>query len=203
MALLKNWIHLTQSRSGRSNSTVHLNIHNMHCFFNTFFEMSTMCWDLNWARCFTYDLLQQWFLTFLMLWPFNTVPHVVVTCPTIQLSLLLLYNCNFATVWNHNLNIWYAGWPYVTLGKGSLDSTGVRPTGWEPLCNTLKASLWDRNCFYCAYKAVKDWRRWTVVKETQTGLGRPQLVKCLPVKHEAINSIITRSMRVQADMLTS
>jgi len=48
--------------------------------------------------------LEPWFSNFLMLWPFNTVPYVVVN-PTIKLSLLLLHNCNFSTVMNHNLNI--------------------------------------------------------------------------------------------------
>jgi hypothetical protein len=39
-----------------------------------------------------------------MLWPFNTVPQVGAT-PTIKLFLLLLYNCNFATVMNSNVNV--------------------------------------------------------------------------------------------------
>ena len=41
--------------------------------------------------------LRQRLSTFLMLWLFNTVPHVVT--PTIRLFLLLLHNCNFATLW--------------------------------------------------------------------------------------------------------
>jgi hypothetical protein len=45
----------------------------------------------------------QWFSTLLMLQPFNTVPYVVVT-PAIKLLSLLLHNCNFATVMNHNVN---------------------------------------------------------------------------------------------------
>lgn len=57
-------------------------------------------------------------LTFLMLQPSNTVPHVVVTHPpNHELISLLLCNCNFATVANHfatvanhNVNIWYAGY---------------------------------------------------------------------------------------------
>ena len=47
------------------------------------------------------------FSTFLMPRPFNTVPHVVVTSQTIKLCILLLHNYNFATVMNHNVNIWY------------------------------------------------------------------------------------------------
>lgn len=38
---------------------------------------------------------EQWFSTFLMLGPFNTDPHTVVTP-------LLLPNCHFATVVNPN-----------------------------------------------------------------------------------------------------
>jgi hypothetical protein len=58
--------------------------------------------------------LNQWFSAVLMLRPFNTVPHVVVTPPsppTIKLiPLLLLYNCNFATVMNLNANICFTGY---------------------------------------------------------------------------------------------
>ena len=48
-----------------------------------------------------------------MLRPFNTVPQVVVKSPcptTIELSLLLLHNCNFATVMNCNISVGYAGY---------------------------------------------------------------------------------------------
>lgn len=48
------------------------------------------------------------FSAFLILRPFNTVPHVVVTANRKIISLLL-YNCNFASVLNCNVNIWYAG----------------------------------------------------------------------------------------------
>ena len=48
--------------------------------------------------------LEQWSSPFLMLRPFNTAPHVVVT-PAIKLFSLLLLNCNFATVMDHNVNI--------------------------------------------------------------------------------------------------
>ncbi|ERE68548.1 hypothetical protein H671_7g17857, partial [Cricetulus griseus] len=40
----------------------------------------------------------------------SEIPHVVVTPPTITLFLLLLHNCNFATVMNHNVHIEYAGY---------------------------------------------------------------------------------------------
>lgn len=38
--------------------------------------------------------LEQWFSTFAMLRPFNTVPHVEVT-PRHNVISLLLYNCSF------------------------------------------------------------------------------------------------------------
>ena len=45
--------------------------------------------------------LDQWFSTFLMLRPFNTVPHLVVT-PNYKVILLLPHNCHLAAVTNHN-----------------------------------------------------------------------------------------------------
>lgn len=47
-----------------------------------------------------------WFATFLILQSFNSVPHTVVN-PNHEIILLLLHNCNFATILNHNVNIWY------------------------------------------------------------------------------------------------
>lgn len=41
--------------------------------------------------------LGHWLSTFLMLQPFKTVPHVVVT-PTVKLYWFLLQNCKFDTV---------------------------------------------------------------------------------------------------------
>jgi hypothetical protein len=43
-------------------------------------------------------LLGQWFSNFLMLRPFNIVPHVVVTPNQIYIISLLLHNCNFNIV---------------------------------------------------------------------------------------------------------
>jgi len=67
-------------------------------------------WMRQWARTGnkinktnTKAPLGQWFSTFLMLWAFNTVLHVMMTPPTIKLFLLLLPNCNFAVriiMWN-------------------------------------------------------------------------------------------------------
>ena len=44
------------------------------------------------------------FPTFLMLRPFNTVPHVVVT-PSHKMAFIASLQHNFATVMNHNENI--------------------------------------------------------------------------------------------------
>jgi hypothetical protein len=49
-------------------------------------------------------LLVQWFSISLMLRPFNTVLHVVVTLSH-KIIVLLLHNSNFATVMNQNVNI--------------------------------------------------------------------------------------------------
>ena len=45
----------------------------------------------------------QWFSAFLMLQPFNTVPHAVMTLDQKKLVLLLLPNCNIAIVIDHNV----------------------------------------------------------------------------------------------------
>ena len=70
-----------------------------------------------------------------MLLPFNTVSHVVVT-PTIKLSLLLIYNCNFTTVMNHNVNIVYAGC-LICSSRGGRDSQAKN--NYSTSCN-LKAT---------------------------------------------------------------
>ena len=41
-----------------------------------------------------------------MLFPFNTVPHVVLT-PTQKVIVWLLPNCDFATAMNHNASIFF------------------------------------------------------------------------------------------------
>lgn len=61
------------------------------------------------------DPLGQQFSILLMLWAFNMVPCVVVT-PNHKIMSLLLHTCKFATVINHNVNIWH-----VTVVKGSFD----------------------------------------------------------------------------------
>lgn len=48
--------------------------------------------------------LHPWFSTFLMVQPFNTVPHIMVT-QTITLFPLLLPYCNFAAVVSRNINM--------------------------------------------------------------------------------------------------
>ena len=83
--------------------------------------------------------LVQWFSTFLMLRFFNAVPQVVVT-PNHNIILLLLPNCNFATVMNCHVTICFL----MVLGdiaKGLFDhpkrvvTHRLRTTG-------LKRSLW-------------------------------------------------------------
>ena len=55
-----------------------------------------------------------------MLQPFNTVPHVVT--PGYKVILLLLHNCNFATVTNHNEHseTFILGVLISFLGRGDL-----------------------------------------------------------------------------------
>lgn len=57
-----------------------------------------------WNAC---SLLQRWFSTFLMPWPFSARPHAVLT-PNNKIILLPLPKYNFATVTNLSVNIWYA-----------------------------------------------------------------------------------------------
>lgn len=72
---------------------------------------SNVCLHLIGVRFVGSMHVTQWFSTFLMLWPSNTVSHVVVTLPNppIKLFLLLYHKCNFATVIYHNINFGYAG----------------------------------------------------------------------------------------------
>jgi hypothetical protein len=55
-------------------------------------------------RAISLVVLDQWFSVFLMMQPFNTVLHVVVTLNYNIISLLIL-NCNFTTIMNNNVNI--------------------------------------------------------------------------------------------------
>lgn len=50
----------------------------------------------------------QWFTTFLILWPINTVPAIMVT-HNHKIISLLLHNCIFYFM-NHNVNVLYAGY---------------------------------------------------------------------------------------------
>jgi hypothetical protein len=54
----------------------------------------------------------RWFSTFLKLWPFHTVPHVVVT-PNYKIIPLLSLNCNFATVMNPNVSICFLSFSFL------------------------------------------------------------------------------------------
>jgi hypothetical protein len=83
-------------------------------------------------------LLDQLFSALQMLRPFNIFCHV--WWPLIQkIILLLLYNCSFATIMNHNVNIWYIGYLICDSPKG------VLTPGWDLLI------LEDFSCFSAAF----------------------------------------------------
>jgi len=69
--------------------------------------------------------LVQWLSTFVVLRPYNTVPHVSVT-PHHKIIALLLHNCNFVTVTSCNVPVWHSAYCYVAP-KESWN------TGWELL----------------------------------------------------------------------
>jgi hypothetical protein len=67
----------------------------------------TLPWCLTWLEAHHGN--NKW-ATFLMLQPFNRVPHVGLI-PTVKLFhyyFIIHCYCNFATIMNHNINIWYA-----------------------------------------------------------------------------------------------
>lgn len=80
-----------------------------------------------------YKILKQRFLDFFMLHSFNTAPHTVVI-PNPKITLLLFYNCKFATVIHHTINIWYTeSLISDSCGRVVWLSKESRPTGWELL----------------------------------------------------------------------
>jgi hypothetical protein len=95
--------------------------------------------------------LEQWFSTFLMLWPCNSpVSHGVVTL-TIKWFSLLLHICNLATVMNCNVK--YLCF-LVVLGDPC--ERAFQPPGWEPLA--LESIWWLQTG-----GGVWTWRRATAV----------------------------------------
>jgi hypothetical protein len=51
-----------------------------------------------------------------------------------KIILLLFHNCNFATVMNHNVNIWYAGYlMYEPCERTVQPPKELQTTEWEPL----------------------------------------------------------------------
>ena len=86
---------------------------------------------------------EQGFSACLMLQPFNTVPHGVVTpSPTIKLFLLLLCDFNLPTVMNRNINICAFWWFWVTPVKGhSTPPKGLQSTWWDPLPKQISGPL--------------------------------------------------------------
>ena len=87
--------------------------------------------------------LLQWFSTFLMLWPFSTVPYAVVT-PNHKIILLLPHNCNFAVIINCNANTWY-----MTLEAESHYSTSspIRSCLQKPRLSLSISMGWASRCF--------------------------------------------------------
>lgn len=53
--------------------------------------------------------LYSWFSTLQILWPLDTVPHVIVI-PIHKIISLLLLKCNFDTVVHCNVNTWFVGY---------------------------------------------------------------------------------------------
>lgn len=73
---------------------------------------SVSCWSAPPPGCMgSLRARRQWFSTFLKLWPFNAVPHVMLI-PRLKTLSLWLLNCNLATVSRHNVNIYVFWWPY-------------------------------------------------------------------------------------------
>lgn len=82
--------------------------------------------------------LEQWLPTFLM--PCLIQFHTVWRPPTMTFLLLILRDCDFATIMSCNVNIWYG-----TPEKGSFDPSAVthklRTAGLEPLFNLSQPPL--------------------------------------------------------------
>lgn len=78
--------------------------------------------------------LGQWFSTFLMLWPVNTIPHVAVT-PNHKKIPLLLCACNFATFINSHANVLIGKtsdmWPPPGTAPKVVATHRLRTTGLE------------------------------------------------------------------------
>jgi hypothetical protein len=80
-----------------------------------------------------------------MLWPFNTVLHVIMT-PGHKIITLLLQNCNFATVMNQDVNVWNAGHlicnPYERVHR--LRTPALEDLSWQTssMGNTPEAEKW-------------------------------------------------------------
>jgi hypothetical protein len=78
--------------------------------FNSSGSILTDKWrglSLRWFHSCQADTSERWLSVFLMLQPFNTVPHVMLSLDD-NIILLLLHNCNFASGMNCNVNFWYA-----------------------------------------------------------------------------------------------
>jgi hypothetical protein len=82
---------------------------------------------------------------FLTLWPFNTVPHVVVT-PNCKIILLPLHNCNFAM--NCNKNIWSVILVRDLFDPQSVGSQFSSFTVWVPGTKAMfSVRLGSKHCY--------------------------------------------------------
>ena len=116
-------------------------------------KSSRPAWGTGW------ECLKWWFSTFL--WPFNPFPHFVVTPhPQHKIISLLLHNCDFAAVMNHNINFWYSNSKRVLTHR--LKTTGLNQKGlgcsWvaesQPSMSAVSRIVLYHNgsttCLYCA-----------------------------------------------------
>ena len=92
--------------------------------------ISQVCWvwreEIRRGRHSLKEILEQWFATFLILAPVNTRSACCGDSQAIKLFLLLLPNCNFATVMKHNVNICAVWGLREPLWNGSLIPQRIR-----------------------------------------------------------------------------
>lgn len=108
-----------------------------------------------------------------MLWPFNTVPHVIWP-PTIK-GLCCYFLTNFATVVNHNWNAWYA--------KYLLCDFPVEILTHRLRTAALDISLCEINPTFAAYfnlciqplPFISNWALWKASAEENTASGQGSL----------------------------
>jgi hypothetical protein len=95
----------------------------------------------------------------------NTVFHVVVTPPTIKLFLLLLHDCNCATVMNCNVNIWYALLPSWLESIDIQDIYLICDPCGDPVINPPQNESWPTGWESLAQRLTKWWGSFVIVHE--------------------------------------